>query len=110
MRNLIFFPNGSFPRGPAEDNSPTDNTPGSFKAELPKSGSTSSFTVGGDPAVTNPSTARALPLRLGSSASSTGRTQMALSKLMVETLKKGHYLERSVLRKHRLRKGAVREL
>ena len=62
------------------------------------------------PAVTNPSTARALPLRLGSSASSTGRTQMALSKLMVETLKKGHYLERSVLRKHRLRKGAVREL
>ena len=49
MRNLIFFPNGSFPRGPVEGNSPTDNTPGCFKAELPKSRSARSFTVGGPP-------------------------------------------------------------
>ena len=44
--NLIFFPNGSFPRGPAEGKSPTDNTPGSFKAKSPKGRSTRSFPVG----------------------------------------------------------------
>ena len=49
LQNLIFFPNGSLPRGPAEGNSPTDDTPGTFKAELPKSGRTRSFTVGGPP-------------------------------------------------------------
>ena len=32
-----------------EGNSPTNNTPGNFKAKLPKSGSTRSFTVGGPP-------------------------------------------------------------
>ena len=49
MRSLIFFPNGSFPRGPAECNSPTDDTPGTFKAKLPKNGMTRSFAVGGPP-------------------------------------------------------------
>ena len=66
LQNLIFFPNGSFPREPAEGNSPTDNTPGTrIRPNYLKAGGQEASLLAGCPSVTDPSTARALPLRLG---------------------------------------------
>ena len=63
----FFFPNGSFPRGAAEGNSPTDNTPGTLiRPNYLKVGvQEASLSVGRRPAVTKPSKARVLPLGLG---------------------------------------------
>ena len=62
----IFFPNGSFPRGPAEGNSPTDYTPGTLiRPNYLKAGVQEASVSEGRPAVTNPSTAQGLATQAG---------------------------------------------